>query len=119
MGTPLTSLAVDHGALPVVDCAACGSRALVWLDVDDAGRDLERCLACNAPVDERRVRAAGERAIERMGYVFLDKKRKSKSAQKLSGCGAKGVKSCGTGGCSSGGCSTGGGGCSSGGCGSK
>ena len=115
MTAPLLNLSVDHGALPVVDCGACGQRALVYLDLGDDGSDIERCLACQAPVEPARIEQAGTRAVERMGYVFLDVKRKSKAAQKLSGCGARGVRSCGTGGCSSGSCGTGG--CSSGGCG--
>jgi uncharacterized membrane protein YgcG len=119
MSATLTSLALDRGALPVVDCLSCHARSLVYLDVS-GDTDVQRCLSCHAAIDlaVAPVQKAGERTIERMGYVFLDRARKSKAAQKLSGCGAKGVKSCGTGGCSSGSCGTGGG-CSSGGCGSK
>jgi hypothetical protein len=116
MSAAITSLGLDTGALPVIDCTACGSRSLTWLDVGGES-DLLRCLSCDAAVDAGTITLEGRRSVERLGYVFLDDHRKSKKAAKLSGCGAGGVKSCGSGGCSSGGCSSGG--CSSGGCGSR
>jgi hypothetical protein len=113
----LTALSVDKGELPVVRCAACGQESLTWLDVDDDGRDCVRCLGCNAAADERHLRLVGERSVERLGYAFLDRVRRSPEASQLSGCGANGVGSCGSGGgCGSGGSCGSGGGCGSGGC---
>jgi len=114
---PLSTLGVDSGRLPLAPCGPCGRETLAWLDVTDDGRELLRCTGCGEAVNELGLREAGERTVERLGYAFVDRKKKSKSASKLSGCGAKGVRSCGTGGCSSGGCSTGGGGGCGGGCG--
>ena len=108
------SLGVDKGALPVVDCAGCGRRSLTWLDPADDG-DVVRCLSCDRPVDAA-PGLVGERTVERMGYAFIDRRRAGST--KLSGCGAKGARSCGSGGCSSGSCGSGGG-CGSGGCGTR
>jgi uncharacterized membrane protein YgcG len=108
----LTALAFDKGELPVVRCGGCGRESLTWLDVGAEGHECLRCLSCDAAVDERRLRLVGERSVERLGYAFLDRLRRSPDAGKLSGCGANGVGSCG-GGCSGGGCSSGG--CGSGG----
>lgn len=111
----LTSLALDRSRLPVATCPGCGRRGLAYLDISDDGTDSWCCLGCGGPIAEAGIHATGERQVEALGYVFLDHSRKSAKLQKLSGCGAAGVKSCGTGGCSSGSCS--GGGCSGGSCG--
>jgi len=111
----LTSLSIDQASFPVLDCSACGTRGLAYLHVGEAGEESLRCLRCDAEVRQPLAKA-DRRSLETMGYVFLDRNRTSPKAAKLSGCGAKGVKSCGSGGCSSGSCGTGGG-CSSGGCG--
>lgn len=116
MSLSFTSLAISRTAFSLVDCARCQTRVLTWVD-DVEGQPLRRCLGCNAPLPEGAdIVPASQRMVEALGYVFLTEARKSPKAQKLSGCGPNGVRSCGTGGCSSGSCGTGGG-CSGGGCG--
>jgi hypothetical protein len=110
----LTSLAHQQAAFPVLDCSGCGSRGLAYVDYTASGHELLRCLRCNASAPAQGVTLATHRAVEALGYVFLHRAKANPKASKLSGCGAKGVKSCGTGGCSSGSCGTGGG-CGSGG----
>ena len=117
----LASLGVDGGRLPLAHCGPCGRETLAWLDVDDAGLEHLRCTGCGTGVDERRLREAGERTVERLGYAFIDRKPRggasSRASSKLSGCGTRGVRSCGSGGCSSGSCGSGGSGGCGGGCG--
>jgi uncharacterized membrane protein YgcG len=115
----VVALQLDRESFPLVACAACGTRALTYLDPVDESTDVRRCLACDAVVGDAALQLSGSRAVEALGYVFIDRARRALSKKKLSGCGAAGVKSCGSGGCSSGGSCGTGGGCSSGGCGSK
>lgn len=113
----LSALTVDRSTFPVVECVSCGQRALAWLDFDEAGAELLRCLGCGAPTPaDTPLARAGERAVEALGYVFIDKAKATASSTKLSGCGAAGIKSCGTSCSTGGGCSSGS--CGSGGCGS-
>ena len=118
MSAVVTPLSVDRAALPVVDCAACGRRSLVYLDVS-GDADVQRCLACDAAIGvDVPINLANERGMSAIGYALIHTARKPPRTKAKSKCGANGVRGCGTGGCSSGSCGTGGG-CSSGGCGTR
>lgn len=118
---PVTTLRVERSSFHVNDCAACGARALAWLDVSPDGVETWRCLSCNTPMAGPNdgappLQRVGARAVRALGYAFVDEERHA-SSSKQSSCGAGGIRSCGSGGCSSGGSCGSGGGCGSGGCG--
>lgn len=116
----LTSLGIEHQSFHVASCGTCKQRGLAWLDVDDEGSELWRCLSCGSELiadtpSAPPLQEVGARSVKALGYVFVDEVW-SASSNKRSACGASGVRACPpSGGCSSGGCGSGG--CGSGGCG--
>jgi len=112
----LTALTPDRGRVPLAWCATCDQRRPAWLDLSDDLAEHWRCTGCDTALVEADFSTVSERGLGRDGYVVRTPHRRPATPAKLSGCGTKGVKSCGSGGCSSGG-GCGSGGCSSGGCG--
>jgi hypothetical protein len=54
---------------PATHCAICDREVLCYLDLDEADRELARCLECSTPAGE--VRWLDLHELETIGYGFV------------------------------------------------
>jgi hypothetical protein len=63
--------AADPTEFPIVHCAGCERDVLGYLDLDEQGRELTRCLECATVADAAAIRWGDLHAIEAIGYGFV------------------------------------------------
>jgi hypothetical protein len=59
------------GEFPTARCAVCDKSVLCFLDLDDAGADVVRCLDCSAAVDPAAVEWRDLGGVETLGYGLV------------------------------------------------
>jgi len=63
--------AVPPTEFPIVHCAKCATDVLGYLDLDDADREVTRCLVCATAAEASAIRFGDIHAIEAIGYGFV------------------------------------------------
>lgn len=57
-----------EGGFPVASCQSCGREVLTHLALDGAGRELRRCVHCDADLDPDSVRWVSPADLDPLGY---------------------------------------------------
>jgi hypothetical protein len=68
---PAVDTASSTSEFPVTRCAVCEKDVLCYLDLDDEGREVARCLDCSAAADRETLRWLDLHALEELGYGFV------------------------------------------------
>jgi len=69
-------------AFPMAQCPSCASEVLTWIDFDEAGAELRRCVDCDAAVTtDATLGWVTAAELEARGYAFGEPPPKAK------GCG--------------------------------
>lgn len=94
----------DAGEFPAGNCPACARTVLAYRDYDDAGGVLQRCVHCDAVLDD--VGPALLDELELFGYGFVDGDEKKGGCAITGACTLSGkkVSGPGEGGCNDGDC---------------
>ena len=56
---------------PVACCSKCGKDVLCYLDLDEADREIFRCLECSTEATATAVRWLDLHGVEELGYGFV------------------------------------------------
>lgn len=70
-------MASEHAAeytateFPVTHCGVCDREVLCYLDLDEADREIARCLECSTPAAAGTVRWLDLGDLEALGYGFV------------------------------------------------
>jgi hypothetical protein len=79
---------VQSALFPTAHCSACEKVVLTYIAVDDGGREMRRCVDCDAAVNED-LEWIGAEALEELGYRFG-----APAERRSGGCGGGGCGSC-------------------------
>ncbi|MEB2284934.1 MAG: hypothetical protein B6D46_12115 [Polyangiaceae bacterium UTPRO1] len=63
--------AEDPAVFPIVRCGVCATEVLGYLDLDEHGRPITRCLGCSTTADAAAIRFGDERAIAAIGWGYV------------------------------------------------
>ena len=81
---------VSETSFPTARCDTCDKAVLTYVDIDDDGREMRRCVHCDGIVDAK-LRWVTADELEADGYYF------GAPPAKGGGCGGGGCGSCSTG----------------------
>lgn len=78
---------VQSTAFPIAHCSACDKTVLTYISLGDGGRELRRCVHCDAAIEER-LEWIDADGLEDLGYYF------GAPTEKSGRCGGGGCGSC-------------------------